>query len=129
MLKKIISKTSAYIGVLPVLLLPMSVSAALADNTTNLNQIQAGGAALSGTVSLPTMIGRIIGVILGILGIILVFYIIQAGIMFMTAAGDATKVDKAKKIITQAVIGMVIIVMAYTISNFVIGQLSIVGAA
>ena len=64
-----------------------------------------------------------------ILGIILVFYIIQAGIMFMTAAGDATKVDKAKKIITQAVIGMVIIVMAYTISNFVIGQLSIVGAA
>lgn len=123
MLKQFVSKVGAYVAVLPVLLLPLSVSAAgLADNTANFTSLKSGGAT-SSTADLPTLIGRLIGVLLGILGIILVVYIIQAGIMYMTAAGDPAKVDKAKKMITQAVVGMIIIVAAYTISDFVIKQI------
>ena len=123
MIKKTFSKLGAYVGALPVLLLPLSVSAAgLADNAGNFTALKTGGAT-SSTADLPTLIGRLIGVLLGVLGIILVVYIIQAGIMYMTAAGDPAKVDKAKKMITQAVVGIIIIVAAYSISDFVIKQI------
>ena len=76
------------------------------------------------TAPLPTLIGGIISVVLGSLGIVFVIFIVQAGIMYMTAGGDPGKVDKAKKLITQAVIGLIIVVSAYTISSFVITQIS-----
>ncbi|MCX6714246.1 MAG: hypothetical protein NTX72_00330 [Candidatus Uhrbacteria bacterium] len=68
--------------------------------------------------------GRGLAVLLGLIGIIFVVYIIWAGIMYMTAAGDDTKVKKAKAMITQSVIGIIIMVGAYAISNFVITQLT-----
>lgn len=77
---------------------------------------------------LPTMIGNLINVLLGSLGIVFVLLIVFAGIQYMTAAGDDTKVKKAKTMLTQAVIGMIIVVAAYSISAFVIGQLSAVSS-
>lgn len=127
MIKKTFSKIGAYVGVLPVLVLPLSVSAALSDNAANFTSLKSGGATSSSS-DLPTLIGKLIGVLLGVLGIILVVYIIQAGIMFMTAGGDPAKVDKAKKMITQAIVGIIIIVAAYSISDFVIKQILVVSA-
>lgn len=72
---------------------------------------------------LPVLIGGIINVVLGSLGIIFVIFVVQAGILYMTAAGDPGKVEKAKKTITQAIVGLIIIVAAYAISSFVITQL------
>lgn len=77
----------------------------------------------TGKTDLPTMIGNIINVLLGTLGIVFVGLVIYAGILYMTASGDNDKVKKAKTLLTQAVIGMIIIVAAYSISAFVIGQL------
>jgi hypothetical protein len=95
----------------------------LGDQGAAQSLVDSADAADAGT-DLPTMIGAIIGVVLGVLGIILVFFLVQAGIMYMTAGGDSAKVDKAKKLITNAIVGMVIVVMAYSISTFVIGQLT-----
>jgi hypothetical protein len=44
----------------------------------------------------------------------------------MTAAGSEDKIAKAKKIMTAAVIGLVIVLMAYALSTFVIN--AIIGA-
>ena len=76
------------------------------------------------TASLPTIIGRVINVILGFLGIILLFYVLLAGFKWMTAGGNAKQTDEAKDMIKNAVIGMVIIVAGFAISNFVITQLA-----
>jgi hypothetical protein len=43
--------------------------------------------------------------------------------MYMTAGGDPGKVDKAKKMITEGIVGIVIIIAAYSISSFVIDAL------
>ena len=75
------------------------------------------------TLSLPVLIGRFIQILLGLTGIIFLVIIIYAGIMYMTAAGDPGKVDKAKKMITQSIIGLILIVGAYSISAFIIDQL------
>ncbi len=73
--------------------------------------------------SLPELIGNLIGVFLGVLGIIFVILTVYAGYLYMTAAGDEKKVTKAKETLGRAVIGLVIIVAAYAISDFVIGAI------
>lgn len=95
----------------------------LEDNTTNMNQTTT--AANIGTTAqpLPQLIGRIIGVVLTLLGVILVVLIIYAGFLWMTAQGEEAKVKKAKEIMSNAVIGMVLIFAAYSISSFVITKL------
>ncbi|MBI4713888.1 Ig-like domain-containing protein [Candidatus Uhrbacteria bacterium] len=72
------------------------------------------------------IIARLIRAFLGILGIIFVILVIYAGFLYMTSKGEAAKTDKAKKMITQAVVGMLIIFSSYAIASFIIN--AIVGA-
>jgi len=76
-----------------------------------------------GSGDLMPMIGTAISIILGVLGVILVLIVIYAGFWWMTAQGDEKKVEKAKKMIYNAIIGLVIIFAAYAITNFVLDQL------
>ncbi|MCA9391199.1 MAG: IPT/TIG domain-containing protein [Candidatus Magasanikbacteria bacterium] len=77
---------------------------------------------LSGTDP-RTIIVRIINATLGIIGIILVLIILYAGFTWMTSGGDAEKIAKAKRTLTNAVIGLVIILSAWGITAFVISTL------
>lgn len=61
--------------------------------------------------------------ILAFLGVVAVVVIIIGGFMWMTAAGNEEKVGKAKKVIIQGLIGLVIVLLAYAISAFVIARL------
>ena len=79
-------------------------------------EIKSGGA-------LPQLVGKIISIFLSILGVIFVILIIYGGYLWMTAYGDKTKLDKAKDLINNAVIGLIIILLSYAISSFVISQL------
>ncbi len=75
------------------------------------------------TGALQNMIGQIINVALGFLGIIFLVLMLYAGFLWMTAQGDEGKVKKAREMITQAIIGIVIITAAFAISNFVLTSL------
>lgn len=68
------------------------------------------------------VIGIISGVV-GILGLVAVVVIIIGGINYMTSAGDAGKVKKAKDTILYGVIGLVVCVLAFAIVNFVIANI------
>lgn len=83
-----------------------------------------GEKAGTGTADLPTLIGRIINVVMGFIGVILLFYILYAGFLWMTAGGEEKKTTEAKNMIKNAIIGLVILVAAVAISNFVISQLT-----
>ena len=64
---------------------------------------------------------RILNSIIGALGLIAVVLIIIGGIGYMTSAGDATKLKKAKDTILYACIGLAICALAFAIVNFAIG--------
>jgi hypothetical protein len=64
-------------------------------------------------------ITTIINFALGLLGLVAVAFLIYAGVLMVTAGGNEEQVGKAKKIITYAVIGIVIILLSYTIVQFV----------
>lgn len=78
---------------------------------------------LLGTKSLETTTASIINSILAILGIVAVVIIILGGFTWMTAAGDDTKLKRAKGFITSGIVGLAIILSAYAIATFVINKL------
>ncbi len=69
--------------------------------------------------TLADKVGGIINVVLGFLGIIFLILIIYAGFLWMTAAGNDDAVGRAKKILINSTIGLVIVIAAYTISSFI----------
>ncbi|HOE80806.1 MAG TPA: Ig-like domain-containing protein [bacterium] len=69
------------------------------------------------------VIARIIQIALGFLGTITVVLIIYAGFIWMTSQGNTDKVDKAKKILKSAVIGLLIILLSFAIVTFIINKL------
>lgn len=72
---------------------------------------------------LTEIIGRLINVFLGFLGIVFLVLMLYAGFLWMTAQGEKAKVEKAVDIIKQAIIGLIVVVAAYAISNFVLSSL------
>ena len=72
---------------------------------------------------MPILIKTVISAFLGLLGIIFLILIIYAGFEWMTAQGDEEKVTKAKDTLTRAVIGLIIIIAAYSITYFVFSSL------
>jgi len=69
----------------------------------------------------------IINIALGFLGIVLLGVILYGGFLWMTAGGNEEQVKKAKAWITNGVIGIIIIIAAYSIAHFVIEQLGTIG--
>ncbi|PLX26576.1 hypothetical protein C0581_04050 [Candidatus Parcubacteria bacterium] len=69
------------------------------------------------------IITSIINVTLGLLRIIATVLILYAGFRWMTSGGNQESVDTAKKTLFAAVVGLVIILSAYAISNYVLTNL------
>ncbi|MFH0928180.1 MAG: hypothetical protein V1821_01765 [bacterium] len=77
-----------------------------------------------GGQTLPELISSIINQAFALIGIIVLFYFLYGGYMWMTATGDTEKVTKAKQVMTQAVIGLIIILASYAIASFVVTALT-----
>ena len=60
---------------------------------------------------------------LGLLGIVAVVIVLWGGVLWMTAGGSDEKVGTAKKILFSGIIGMIIILSAFALTQFVLGQL------
>lgn len=73
---------------------------------------------------LTSTIAAIIRVALGFLGVVAVVVILFGGFKWMTSGGNETKVKDAQKLIIAGVIGLVIILSAFAIAQFVIGSIT-----
>lgn len=89
----------------------------------------AAGQAFEKPVDLPTTIGNYIRIILTFLGVVALVLVVYAGFLWMSAGGNEEQVTKAKGILKNGVIGLVIVSLAYTITSFVISQISGQGGA
>ncbi len=92
------------------------------------NQIQPGDTGLqtiqqtSGLGSTPftVIIANIIRIFLSLMGVIVIGVIIYGGFTYMTAGGSEETAEKAKRILTNGVIGLVIVLSSFGISEFII---------
>lgn len=102
-----------------------------------LGQLKAGGSAsglltssTAGAADPRVAVAGLLQELLGLIGIIFVCLIVMGGYWLITAKGDESKIEKAKSTIWGAVIGVIIILLAYSIvwlvssslqSNFITG--------
>ena len=70
-----------------------------------------------------TVVSAIINTLLGLLGLFATIIILLGGFKWMTSQGNSEKVDEAKNLIKNGIIGLVVIFSAYAIASFVIGQM------
>lgn len=67
----------------------------------------------------PEIVGNIIGSALSMIGVIFFILMVYGGFLWMTARGDEPTVKKAKETIIAAVIGLIIVMGSFAITNFV----------
>src|SRR5687767_8742299 len=75
-----------------------------------------------GGVTLDLIIGRIIAVMLGLLGSISLAVFVWGGIIWMTASGNDEKIKKAKNVIVYAVFGLIMAFGSYAILRTFLNQ-------
>jgi len=74
--------------------------------------------------SLPEAIGLVIRVILSFLGIIFLVLMIHGGYIWMLARGNEQEVTRAKNIMQNAIIGLIIVLAAYAITALIGEQIA-----
>jgi len=120
-------KKLAFIPMLALLVVPMWLAPVPASAAVDLtNQLEEVGEAtgVETSRSLAEIIGGLVQAALGLLGIVLLVLILYGGFLWMTAGGNEDQVGKAKKIITNAVVGLVIVMAAYAIASFAVDAIS-----
>jgi len=84
------------------------------------------GYAFSGSESLSFNLAKVLSNVIGfitlIAGIAFIMYFMIGAINWITSAGDATKSQKARSMLTNALIGLAITVLAYPIAS-ILGKL------
>lgn len=79
---------------------------------------------VAGQTSFFRLVGTIIKAALSFLGIVFFGLVLYAGFLWMRAMGNTEHVTKAKEMLESAVIGLVLILSAYALANFVFERLT-----
>lgn len=69
-------------------------------------------------------VGGLVGLILSFVGIIFLLLMVYAGLQWMTSQGNSATVDKAKELMINALIGLIIVTAAYSITIFIGNELA-----
>jgi hypothetical protein len=120
---KINLKFKKYFLVSFVVLILLPISLLAATPSYGLKET-AGGAGYGTTPKAPEeVIGQIIYYAITFVGVIFLALTIYAGLLWMTAGGNEEKIKKAKKLITNSVIGLVIVLSAAAITDYILTKL------
>ena len=85
--------------------------------------IEVGEGTGLGSADLKLIITRVIQIALGFLGIVAVALLIYGGYIWLTSQGNEEKISQAKRILVNAVVGLVIIIAAFSIVTYIISRL------
>lgn len=126
-IKKTIIHLTAYVGstiLLQFLSLPYVLSWSDQDLNINLNGTYQfdTGKALPGSNQSENLIdfaGKLMGMLLKLVASIGIVVVIYGGIKMMTSQGNSTGVDKGKKAITEAIVGIILVFISYLIISFI----------
>lgn len=122
--KKLISKVSTVAAGLALPVLTLAADP-FTDAKTSLNTVTQKALGTSGAPKpIYEVAGNIINVALGFIGIVLLGYLLYSGYLWMTAGGEDKKVEEARKQIKNAIIGLIILLASFAITDFVLTKLT-----
>ncbi len=70
------------------------------------------------------LLANILNLTYFIAGVVAVIVIIISGLSYATSSGDSGKLARAKNLITYSIVGIIIVLVAFTITGFVTGRFS-----
>lgn len=107
---------------LSVLIVPLTVYAGGNFNNSD-NWLQTvGNRAGLGETTIESTAGTGVGILLSLIGLIFFVLMIYGGITWLTARGEEAQVDRARKIITSTIIGLILVISTYAITYFILSQ-------
>ncbi|SRR6056297_1647796 len=65
-------------------------------------------------------IGKAINILLSVLGVIFLIVVLYGGVLWLTAGGEAENVKKARRMLIEGAIGLIISLGAYSLSEFIV---------
>ncbi|GAC1369611.1 MAG: hypothetical protein NVSMB39_1620 [Candidatus Saccharimonadales bacterium] len=77
---------------------------------------------IKGLSDISIIIANVIRIIISISGSLAIIIILVAAVFYVTSAGDPGRVKRAKDILVNTVVGLVIILAAYAIVTFIAGE-------
>lgn len=75
------------------------------------------------TTSATDVFTNTLNIVYGLIGSAAIIVIIAAGIIYATSGGNATNITRAKNALLYAIIGLVITLLAFTITQFIAGRI------
>lgn len=75
-----------------------------------------------GDKSLMSNVSMLINVFASVMGFLAVGMIVYGGFMLLTAQGDPAKIKRGKDVVTYSIIGLILVMLAYAIVNFVMNS-------
>lgn len=86
-------------------------------------KLTTGQTGIPNTKANEATLANILNTVYMFAGIVAIVAIIIGAYWYVTSAGNAESIKRGKNAILYAVIGLVVTIMAYAITNFVIGRL------
>ena len=83
----------------------------------------AGSTGLPNQANASDIIMRVIQILLAIAGLVAVIFLIIGGFRYITAGGNEETAEAAKKTITNAIIGIVVVILAFVIVRVIANAL------
>ncbi len=118
-----------------ILILSFFLVGSAANAAPNINEFTGNVANYAGydtagvtETTISESVGKVIKVVLAMVGTIFLALTVYAGILWMTARGNEEQITKATKIFQTSIVGLIIVVTAYSITVFVMAAVFKVAA-
>jgi hypothetical protein len=69
--------------------------------------------------------GKILSFLLLLAGIVAFLFVLYGGFLYLTAGGDAARAETGRKYITNAIIGIILIFISYSVVRFIVGRTTV----
>jgi hypothetical protein len=110
-------KAITFLFIIQLITAPFALAASIqTDNLDKQDTALMAQSGLSGNSNLAAIISVLIQTILGFLGIVFLVLTIMAGFKWMTSQGNEDDIKKAKSSLKNSIIGLLIVIAAYTIT-------------
>jgi hypothetical protein len=122
MKQKIVSKIKYYFPIAFLVMPFLAYAQSTVSNGLQTSGLQSifGTSGLNGSQSLSDLIVNVIRLMLLFAGAIAVVFVIIGGYQYIASGGNEETAEKGKKTLINAIIGIIVVVLAYAIINVIV---------
>jgi hypothetical protein len=84
---------------------------------------ESGSVHITALTDIYQLIGNVIKILLSFVGLLSVIFIVIGGIAYILSTGDPKRIQRAKSIITNAIIGLIIALVSFAAVTFISGAI------